>query len=123
MLNDAEATFYQCFFDNNIIEKDEFNPILKFSTQEKQQLKDHYGVLLSFENVGIFYDDEGLRWVVFTSNDTFENWKYFAGFQYIPIGKFNIIQLNGKSFTFIDEDEDDRIAELFNIISEEPEID
>jgi hypothetical protein len=57
--------------------------------------------------VGVFYDDEN---IVFTSESSYKNWLYYAGYEYID-GMPVMIHLDGDFYAVYNENDDERIAE------------
>jgi len=64
---------------------------------------------------GIYYNDE---YLIFTSESTLKNWKYYAGYEYID-DEPDMIRINGKFLVIYPEYIDDRISSDLEQLNDE----
>ena len=91
-----------------LLEIDDF-PITEVTSDQKKKLRERFTSNLNC--TGIYYClGYGL---LFTNEEAYKNWLYYAGFEYIK-NEFDLIMVRGKFYAFFSND-NDRVAELEEI--------
>lgn len=89
----------------------ELDDVKKASKAQKNALQNrfHKNCLLTSE---IYYTDSHL---IFTDKHTYENWQYYAGFEYVDNSEVDIIKI-GRDFVAVYHDQDGRVSEVIDIL-------
>ena len=107
-------------FDITKIMTDEGSTVKEYDVDYKF-FRDQYGPNISTNSVRLMVINDRNA-IVFESEHTYKNWRYYAGFEYIDDSCINIIKLGQDVFyawIFEDEDMSNRVGGLFSCIEDE----
>jgi len=95
---------------------DEAKPL---TDEQKSKLKDRYGFNLTLHGVKT-HEDCGRRYLVFDNcGGTHNNWKYYAGFEYIEEPTFSLSIESDHLLIY--DDHEERVEGIFAMMNEGPD--